>query len=68
MSPNQPLGLPPGSVRAVIALLLTGAAILASFVEALPQEYLWPAALVVNAFYFGSAPRRKEGEHPDSDI
>ncbi len=61
MNKSQPLGLPRGSVRALLALILTGAAITAAFVEALPAEFLYPAALVVNAFYFGSAPRR--GNH-----
>ncbi len=62
---KQPLGLPQGSVRAVLALMLTAAAIAASFYPVLPQEFLWPAALSVNAFYFGSAPTRREsdGDH-----
>ena len=61
MNKSQPLGLPRGSVRAVLALILTGAAIGAAFYPVLPQEFLWPAALTVNAFYFGSAPKR--GNH-----
>ncbi len=62
---DKPLWLPEGSVRSILALTLTGAAIVASFVEALPQEFLWPAALTVNAFYFGSAPGRKGGDERD---
>lgn len=62
MRTEQPLGLPQGSVRAVLALALTVAAIVASFVPVLPQEFLWPAALTVNAFYFGSAPSRREAD------
>lgn len=57
---TQPLYLPEGSVRAILALILTGAAIAASFVEAMPAEYLFPAALVVDSYYFGSAPKRTE--------
>lgn len=49
---DKPLWLPEGSVRAILAIVLTGAAIVASFVQALPEQYLWPAALVVNTFYF----------------
>jgi len=62
---DKPLWLPEGSIRAVLALGLTSAAIAASFVEALPQEFLWPAALTVNAFYFGSAPGRVSGDERD---
>lgn len=67
MRSDQPLWLPQGSVRAILAIVLTGAAIVASFVEALPKEFLWPAALTVNAFYFGSAPKRVEGDQ-DLDV
>lgn len=59
---DKPLWMPEGSVRAILALGLTTAAITASFIQALPGEYLWPAALTVNAFYFGSAPKRKGDE------
>lgn len=59
---DKPLWLPEGSVRAILALVLTGAAIVASFVEALPQEFLWPAAMTVNAFYFAAAPKRAGGD------
>ncbi len=62
MRSDQPLWLPQGSVRAILAVVLTGAAIVASFVEALPQEYLWPAALLVNGHYFGAAPKRDGGD------
>ena len=59
-----PLGLPVGSVRAILALTLTGAAIVAAFVPALPSEYLYPAALTVNAFYLAARPR---AEAPNAD-
>ena len=59
---DLPLSLPQGSVRAVLALGLTAAAITAAFVPALPSELLCPAALTVNAFYFGSRPK---SEGPD---
>lgn len=62
---DKPLYLPEGSIRAILALGLTTAAIAASFVDALPQEFLWPAALMVNAFYFGSAPKRISGDERD---
>ena len=62
---SKPLWLPEGSVRAILALVLTGAAIAASFVEAFPQEFLWPAALMADAFYFGSAPARVRGDERD---
>ncbi len=62
---DLPLSLPEGSVRAILALGLTAAAIAASFVSALPAEFLYPAALTVNAFYFGSRPRSQdEDERP----
>ncbi len=54
---DLPLSLPQGSVRAILAIGLTGAAIAASFVEALPAEWLYPVAAMVNAFYFGSRPK-----------
>ena len=57
-----PLGLPQGSVRAILALGLTAAAIAASFIDSLPAEFLYPAALTVNAFYFGAAPKRGEDD------
>ena len=59
-----PLGLPVGSVRAILALSLTGAAIAASFYPVMPAEYLWPAALTVNAFYFASRPKGGTNAEP----
>jgi len=50
----MPLNLPKGSVRAVLALALTGAAIAATWINGVAAEYVWPAALTVNAFYFAS--------------
>ena len=52
-------------MRSILALVLTGAAIVASFIDALPQEFLWPAALVVNGHYFGAAPKRRSGSDSD---
>jgi len=60
LSKSQPLYLPEGSVRAILALVLTGAAITASFVDSLPAEFLYPAALMADSFYFASAPKRTE--------
>lgn len=58
----HPLALPEGSVRAILALALTAGAIVATFVPALPHEFLYPAALTVNAFYFAS---KAKSEVPD---
>ena len=61
---DKPLALPQGSVRAILALGLTAAAITAAFVPSLPSEFLYPAALTVNAFYFGSRPKSKDQDEP----
>lgn len=58
---NTPLWLPEGSVRSILAFALTGAAIVASFVEgSAPDQYLWPAALVVNGFYFADRSNKSD--------
>ena len=59
-SNNSPLWLPEGSVRSLLALGLTTAAITASFVQAMPAEFLYPAALVVNTFYFVDRSNKSE--------
>lgn len=59
--PDQPLGLPQGSVRALLALGLTGASIAAAFVASLPEEFLWPTTLIIIGHYFGAAPKRDGG-------
>lgn len=60
MNRYSPLGLPTGSVRAILALALTGAAIASAFVTSLPSDFLYPAALVVNTFYFTTSPKRRD--------
>jgi len=62
---DKPLWLPEGSVRAILAITLTLSAIAASFVNVFPKEFLYPAALTVNAFYFASAPTRSGGDERD---
>ena len=49
-------------MRAVLAVALTAAAIVATFTDAMPTDFLYPAALTVNAFYFAS---RSESKAPD---
>jgi len=50
-----PLWLPEGSVRAIIALGLVAAAVMASFVVGtVADKFLWPAAMAAVGFYFGS--------------
>ena len=53
MNFEEPLGLPKGSVRAILALMLVAAFI---FVE---NENISDATLIVLGFYFGS---RQKGE------
>lgn len=60
MKLDQPLGLPEGSVRAILALVLTAAAIAATFLDVGGTDFLWPASLSVNAFYF--AQKKPAGE------
>ena len=50
-----PLWLPEGSVRAIIAIVLVCAAIVASFVDGtVADKFLWPAAMAAVGFYFGA--------------
>ena len=63
MNKDLPLGLPQGSVRAVLAIGVTAAAVVASFMPSMPTEYLYPVALTVNAFYFASRPKAGDPDH-----
>lgn len=56
MNPKEALGLPPGSVRAILALILV-LAIIAGAILRLPTEYfsaLVNAAFMALGFYFGT--------------
>lgn len=60
---DKPLWLPEGSIRAVLALVLVIAAVVASFIPATnAEQFLWPAATGITGFYFGQAPKRQGGE------
>ena len=53
MDPKQPLGLPPGSVRSLLALMLTGAAIWTVVAgAAVPEWYIGLVGLAIGE-YFG---------------
>ena len=52
---NEPLGLPKGSVRAIISLMIiTGGILSMFFTEADTQNKMLNLVLAVVAFYFGS--------------
>ena len=51
---NNPLWLPKGSIRSILALGIVSAAIAAVFKLMEVPQSLWDLALVVVAFYFGS--------------
>lgn len=49
---NQPLGLPRGSVRSVLALTVVVGGVVAAFINPEAADALLPAGGVVLAFYF----------------
>ena len=51
---TNPLYLPPGSVRSIIALTLTGAVTYLSLIGTVSPEALEKIVLIVVAFYFGT--------------
>jgi hypothetical protein len=51
---DEPLGLPKGSVRAIIALFVLSAVIIGVFVRNKGVELLIPIAGMVVGYYFGS--------------
>jgi len=53
----KPLGLPTGSVRAVLALGLTAAAIALAFIGALDPGKVYDLAILAVGFYFVTRPR-----------
>ena len=54
MRTDEPLGLPPGSVRAIIALALTGVAGWLMVTNTPVPENLWIANFSAWSLYFGS--------------
>lgn len=53
MNPRQPLWLPPGSVRAILALMLVTATIALAFLGLLDPGTMATLATAAVAFYFG---------------
>ena len=51
---NQALGLPKGSVRAILALLMVGALTIAFLAGAVQSDQFIPLAAVAVGFYFGA--------------
>ena len=49
---NQPLWMPRGSVRSILALALVGGSVAAAFIDPSAAELLLPAAGVTLGFYF----------------
>lgn len=54
LNPKQPLWLPQGSVRAILALVLVIAVVGLSFAALVDPEKLVELAVMVIAFYFGA--------------
>ena len=51
---GEPLGLPKGSVRAILAIGLTTAIIVAAFKNPVAAELLHPIATLILGYYVGS--------------
>ena len=60
---NQPLWLPRGSVRSLLALAVVGGGVYAAFVSADAADRLLPLAGAALAYYF----RERAGEGGDND-
>lgn len=58
MNPNQPLWLPPGSVRAVLALMLVGVLSYLAVTGQIKAESFIGIVAAVVAFYFGTKAAR----------
>lgn len=54
MNPNEPLGLPHGSVRAILALMVVGATVGAYALSGQVAEGLIGIAGMVIGYYFGT--------------
>lgn len=52
--PNEPLGLPKGSVRAILAIIVTGSCIGGLILRPESGTQILPALTAILAFYFGS--------------
>ena len=50
---NEPLGLPKGSVRAVLAILITLASLVGLYFKPEVSDKIMPALTAVLALYFG---------------
>ncbi len=50
---NEPLGLPKGSIRAIIALLIVVTTVVAIFVDKEVFSVLFPIAGTIVGYYFG---------------
>lgn len=50
----EPLGLPKGSVRAILAIGLTAAVIVAAFKNPVAAELISPIATLILGYYVGS--------------
>ena len=62
---DQPLGLPKGSVRAIIAIMLVGSAVASVFVEGVSPEgvsALFGLAGAVATFYFNQRKEENSGD------
>ena len=60
---DLPLGLPKGSVRALLALIIIGSAVAAVFVEGVAEPglpALWALAGVIGTYYFKQRESEKE--------
>jgi len=62
-NPNQPLWLPPGSIRAVMALSLTGALIYLLVSQAPVPDWLTPVITALIGFYFAGRENNAERAH-----
>lgn len=58
---EEPLGLPKGSVRAIIAVGVTVAVVAASFTNQSASEILSPIATLILGYYFGSRSEFNKG-------
>lgn len=60
MNPNEPLGLPHGSVRAILALLIVLATIAYMFVRGTPSTEMMTLSAMVVTWYFV----KRDGDEP----
>ena len=65
LKPNQPLWLPEGSVRAIIALSLVFALIYLMVTKAEVPEWITPVITALIGFYFAGRENRAERIHTE---